>query len=353
MANLDCKAAAALTGIIGSIVFCLLSTLGGLRRGSQKCAAIGHCCGYPASRCCSGLASETITKAPQCHPLPQEHKGRFLFFVGRRALSFLRRRAVVVGCADSRLVLRRLRPLVNGPGWWGDLSLECLITLGGDRLCLVYPRVVSDSRVWSGSLDLVVVPLDVARMECPVARRQIEPNPKHEAQGCGCILQCFPIARDATGNFNGRGNRVFDICQKLFLGVKSRPDLENIRLRLGLCSQDNPNICADRVIKTIHTRLREALRFVKNKRRPGSCDITVKTHGILRVEEWPWRHMRMSICPRWSHEGYPRSEASTSVVHLQPPVLFRRNGELSAKPLIGSGVITILVPWKRCCPFSH
>ena len=184
-------------------------------------------------------------------------------------------------------------------------------------------------------------------MECHVARRQIEPNPKHEVQGCGCILQWFLIVRDATGDVNGRGNCVFDISQKLFLGVKSRPSFENIRPRLGLRSQDSPNICADRVIQTLHIRLREALRFVKNKRRPGPWDITVMTHGILRVEEWALRHTRMSICPRWSHEGIPRSE-----IHLLPPVLFRRNGELSAKPLIGSGAICILVPWIRFVPWE-
>ena len=129
---------------------------------------------------------------------------------------------------------------------------------------------MSDSRVRSGYLDLVVVPLDIARMECHVAERQIQPNPEHEVQGCGCILQCFLIPRDATGDVNVRGNRVFDICQKLFLSVKSRPDLENIRPRLGLRSLDCPNICAVRVIKMLHTRLCKALRFVKKKRRPGS-----------------------------------------------------------------------------------
>ena len=95
-----------------------------------------------------------------------------------------------------------------------DLPSECLIAFGGDRLCLVYPRVVSDSRVRSGYLDLVVVPLDIARMECHVARRQIEPNPEHEVLGYGCILQCFLIPRDATGDVTGRGNRVFDIYQQ-------------------------------------------------------------------------------------------------------------------------------------------
>ena len=41
----------------------------------------------------------------------------------------------------------------------------------------------------------------------------------------------------------------------------------------------------------------------------------------------------VSICPRWSQEGTPRSESLTSVIQLLPPVLFRRNGELSAKRL--------------------
>ena len=143
--------------------------------------------------------------------------------------------------------------------------MEYLIAFGGDRLCLVYPRVVSDSRVRSGSLDLVVVPLDIAQMECHVARRQKGPNSKHEVQGCGCILQCFLIARDATGDVNGRGNRVFDISRKLFLDVNSRPGLENIRPCLGLRSQDSPNIYAGRIIKTLYTRLREALRFFQEQ----------------------------------------------------------------------------------------
>ena len=133
--------------------------------------------------------------------------------------------------------------------------MECLIAFIGDRLCLVYPRVMSDNRVRSGYLDLVVVPLDIAQMEYHVARRQIEPNLEHEVQGCGCILQCFLIPRDATGDVSARGNRVLDVCQKLFLSVKSRPGLENIRPRLGLRSQDSSNICADRVIKTLHTGL--------------------------------------------------------------------------------------------------
>ena len=88
-------------------------------------------------------------------------------------------------------------------------------------------------------------------MECHVARRQIGPNPKHEVRGCGCILQCFLIARDATGDVNGRGNRVFDIYQKMFLDVKSR----QIPV-LKIC--DRVRACAPRIA---HTYVRiESLR---------------------------------------------------------------------------------------------
>ena len=62
--------------------------------------------------------------------------------------------------------------------------------------------------------------------------------------------------------------------------------------------------------------------------------------------------MRMSICPRWSHEGAPRSETLTSVIHLLPPVNVWWHTELSAKPLIGPGVICILVPWIRFIPWE-
>ena len=79
-------------------------------------------------------------------------------------------------------------------------------------------------------------------MECHVTRRQIEPNPNYKVQECGCILRCFLIERDATGDVSGQGNCVFDICQKLFLGIKSRPGLENVGPRLGLRSQDGPYV---------------------------------------------------------------------------------------------------------------
>ena len=43
----------------------------------RKFVGLGHCCGDPASRGCSGLASEMITKAPQGHPLSQRPQGPF------------------------------------------------------------------------------------------------------------------------------------------------------------------------------------------------------------------------------------------------------------------------------------
>ena len=83
------------------------------------------------------------------------------------------RRAVVIRLG------RRMWFLVNCPGWLGGLPLECLIAFGGgiDRLRDVYPRVVSDSRVRSGNLDLVVVPLDIPLVECYVTRHQVDQVP--------------------------------------------------------------------------------------------------------------------------------------------------------------------------------
>ena len=110
--------------------------------------------------------------------------------------------------------------------------MECLIDLGSgiDRLHLVYYWVVPDCRIRSGYLDFVALALHISGLECHVTQRQIEPNPKHEVQRCRCILQCFLVASDATGDVNRRDNGVFDISQKLFLSVKSCPGLENIRL---------------------------------------------------------------------------------------------------------------------------
>ena len=169
------------------------------------------------------------------------------------------RHAVVIRLGRAGFA-RGLWPLVNSPGWLGSLRLECLIAFGGgiDQLHLIYPRVVSDSRDRSGNLDLVV-PLDIFRVECHVIRHQVEPYSAHKFKGYGRIPKCFLVAGDATGDVNRRGNRIFDISQKLFLGIKSCSGLENIRSCLGLRSQDSLNICADRVIKTLHTRLCEAL----------------------------------------------------------------------------------------------
>ena len=61
----------------------------------RKFVGLGHCCGDPASRGCSGLASETITKAPQGHPLPQRPQGPFFLLRGPSRSVFLRWRTVV------------------------------------------------------------------------------------------------------------------------------------------------------------------------------------------------------------------------------------------------------------------
>ena len=72
---------------------------------------LGHCCGDPASRGCSGLPSEMITKAPQGHPLSQRPQEPFFLLRGPS-------RSVVPPLTYRRCLLRRLvlRLLVNGPG---------------------------------------------------------------------------------------------------------------------------------------------------------------------------------------------------------------------------------------------
>ena len=69
----------------------------------------------------------------------------------------------------------------------------------------------------------------------------------------------YLIPSDAAVDVNRRGNHVFDNYQGLFLGIKSRPGPENMRPRLGLRSQDRPNVSADRIVDAYHTRLCEAL----------------------------------------------------------------------------------------------
>ena len=60
--------------------------------------------------------------------------------------------------------------------------------------------------------------------------------------------------------------------------------------------------------------------------------------------------MRMSICPRWSHEGTPRSESITSVIQLLPPVPIWRYPKLKTKPLVGPRVIWVLIARMRFIP---
>ena len=81
LANLAGKAAAALPGIIGSIVSWLLSILGKTATWlAENVWALVIV--YPASHGCWGLASEMITKAPQGHPLSQRPQGPFFLVRG-------------------------------------------------------------------------------------------------------------------------------------------------------------------------------------------------------------------------------------------------------------------------------
>ena len=91
LANLARNAAAALLGIIGSILLILEYIGKHCDWARRKFVGLGNCCGDPASRGCSELASETITKAPQGHPLPQRPQGPFFLLRGpsRSAVSSL------------------------------------------------------------------------------------------------------------------------------------------------------------------------------------------------------------------------------------------------------------------------
>ena len=105
MANLAGSAAAALPGI-SRWLNCLLA----LEYIGKDCdlarrffVDLGHCCGDPASRGCSGLASEMITKVPQGHPLSQRPQRSFFLLRGpsRSAVPPLTCRRCQLRCLSS------------------------------------------------------------------------------------------------------------------------------------------------------------------------------------------------------------------------------------------------------------
>ncbi|MEW8248489.1 MAG: hypothetical protein AB2768_20915, partial [Candidatus Thiodiazotropha endolucinida] len=119
------------------------------------------------------------------------------------------------------------------------------------------PITTSDPAIWIRLL------YPCTRVERHAARHQIKPYSANIIYRGGRILKHFLISSDTAGDVSRRGNSVFDICQELFLGIKSRPGLENIRPRLGLRSVDR--ITADLVVDALHTRLHEALQSVTNE----------------------------------------------------------------------------------------
>ena len=240
---------------------------------------------------------------------------------------------------------RTLWPPLNSPDRWGDFSFECAVTWSLWRFRLFYSGIVANNCVRSGYDDLVIVALYTAWVQCHVARWQAEPNPEHEIQWCGCVLQHFLIASDAAWDVNGRGNRVFNIRQELFLGVKSRSSAKDIWTCLSLRSQDCPNISVDRVIKSCHTRLCKAVWFVKNECCPGHWNVAFIPDCFHWVEEYTMLClMCMPIFVWWCHVCAPWSEALTSMIQLLPPVCIWWHTELRAKPLVGPSVIVILIP---------
>ena len=149
---------------------------------------LGHCCGSPVSHGCWGLASEAITKAPLGLTLSKRPQRPFFLLRGpssahrsaippkhlqefrrngpqvfRRNGQTCRRHSsracglcprAPAPCERSRLVRRYF---LGMPYRLWRLSLECLIAFGGGiyRLCLVYPRVMSNSHVRSRWISLL------------------------------------------------------------------------------------------------------------------------------------------------------------------------------------------------------
>ena len=139
------------------------------------------------------------------------------------------------------------------------------------------------------------------------------------------------IANDTAWDVYGRGNRVFNIRQELFLGVKSRSSAKDIWMRLSLRSQDCqdcPNISADRVIKSCHTGLRKAVWLSRRMlSRPlkfrgyawlrplgGRIYLVLDVHVYMRVIVWcmcsmPWQPWS-SFCRQSVSGDTPNSEQS-------------------------------------------
>ena len=68
---------------------------------------------------------------------------------------------------------------------------------------------------------------------------------------------------------------------------------------------------------------------------------------VLWVKEGAVGEMRVPVFSGRSHKRAPRSEALTPVVQLLPPVGARCHSELGAEPLVGPGIVGILIPRMR------
>ena len=66
--------------------------------------------------------------------------------------------------------------------------------------------------------------------------------------------------------------------------------------------------------------------------------------GVHRMEEGAIGVVRISVGARRLHIRAPRSEALAPVVWLLPPVGGRCHSELGAEPLVGSGIVGVLIP---------
>ena len=197
---------------------------------------LGRCCGDPASCGRSGLASETIIKAPLGQLLSQRPQGPFFLLRGPSLACWASPARSAFPPEGQPLTCRRHSTCFGGtakavvPCEWSQLvrrsslgmPLSPLEVIGSASfipgLC---PIAASDPAIWISLLYPWAFP-GWSAMSLGI---RYSPIPHTKSRGVDAYTSVYLVAGDATGDVNGRGIRVFDISQKLFLGVKSRPGL--------------------------------------------------------------------------------------------------------------------------------
>ena len=131
----------------------------------------------------------------------------------------------------------------------------------------------------------------------------------------------------------------------MLLSVEHLPGLENVRARLGLRPQDGPNIRPYVVVEALHARLSETVRVVEDEGHPGSWDVAIMAEGVHRMEALGL--LRVAVVTRRLHVRVVWAKPLTPMVQLLPPVCVRWHSKLGAEPLVGPGIVSVLVQLER------